>query len=135
MKFCDEKIQKHLLNGGKIERKSDNSLLFLNNNNGILYYQCDYYAHAYCINKQDLTVDDWKIVEPEYDWDKIIKDKVLCVFSNNVYFKCFSISTLISVDKSDEITYYSNEGFLYKYCKPFNPAEYNIAKNLKDYEK
>lgn len=134
MKFCDDKIQKHLLNGGKIKRESCDFLMFLSNN-GLLCYQSECYVHTCCINKKDLTADDWEIVESEYDWDKIIKDKVLCVFSNDVDFKCFSISTLISVDKSDEITYYSNEGFLYKYSKPFNPADFNIAKDLKEYKK
>ena len=75
MKFCDERIQKHLLNGGKIKTKSDNFPMFLNKY-GSMCYKNMYYS----INKNDLTVDDWEIVEPEYDWDKIIEDKVLCEF-------------------------------------------------------
>lgn len=134
MKFCDEKIQKHLLAGGKIKRKSDNFPVFLNDNNGLLSYQSDDYARTSRINKKDLTADDWEIVEPKYNWDKIIKDKILCIFSNHFDFECFNISTLIEIEYN-KIIYHSNEGFLYKYCKPFNPADFNIAKDLKDYKK
>lgn len=133
MKFCDEKIQKHLLSGGKIKRTLETYEVTIHvAETGYILDEDD---DAYQFGESDLTATNWKIVEHEYDWDKIIKYKVLCVFSNNVDFKCFSISTLISVDKSDNITYYSNEGFLYSYCKPFNLADFHIAKNLKEYEK
>ena len=89
MKFCDEKIQKHILNGGKIKRESCNFLMFLNNK-GFLCYQSDGPIHTCCINSKDLTADDWEIVEPEYNWDKIIKDKVLCIFWNNRRLRCFT---------------------------------------------
>lgn len=132
MKFCDEKIQKHLLAGGKIKRKSDNFPVFLNDNNGLLSYQSDDYARTSCINKKDLTADDWEIVKPKYDWDKIIKDKILCVFSDDKDSKDGVISTL---KQKDNAHYYNKDGAWYKYCKPFNPADFNIAKDLKEYEK
>lgn len=66
MKFCDEIIQKHLLNGGKIKRESCDFLMFLNNK-GFLCYQSECQVHTCCINKKDLIADDWEIVEPEYD--------------------------------------------------------------------
>lgn len=132
MKFCDERIQKHLLNGGKIKRKSDNFPVFLNDNNGLLSYQSDGYARTSCINKKDLTADDWEILEPEYDWNRIIKDKVLCVFWD--YGDIITVGTLKYVD--DRNKFVSREYFShFDYCKPFNPAEFNIAKNLKEYEK
>lgn len=128
MKFCDERIQKHLLSGGKIKRKSDNFPVFLNEY-GNMCYQDMYYT----INKNDLTADDWEIVEPEYDWDKIIKDKILCVFSDDVAYKINTITTLVA---KDEDFYYTNNGTFYVNCKPFNPTDYsNIAKNIKEYEK
>lgn len=133
MKFCDEKIQKHLLNGGKIKKESCGFLMFLSNN-GLLCYQSECYVHTCCINKKDLTADYWEIVEPEYDWDKIIKDKILCVFSDYESFYFSHISTLINVDYDDN-KYITDKDILYKYCKPFNPADYNIAKDLKEYEK
>ena len=78
MKFCDERIQKHLLNGGKIKRKNSNFSIFLNENEDLCYqFEC---TSLYYLTKQDLTSEDWEIIEPKYDWDKIIKDKVLCVF-------------------------------------------------------
>ena len=129
MKLCDEKIQKHLLSGGKIKRKSDNFPVFLNEY-GNMCYQDMYYT----INKNDLTTDDWEIVVPEYNWDKIIKDKVLCVFSDYEDYKEEVISVLISKDKDTDF-YINSQGFQYKYCKPFNSADYsNIAKDIKEYE-
>ena len=133
MKFCDERIQKHLLSGGKIKRESCNFLMFLNNS-GFLCYQSDGHVHTCCINIKDLTADDWGFVEPEYDWDKIIKDKILCVFSDQENFEYKMISILIAKDE-DEDFYVNLQGFRYKYCKPFNPADYNIAEDLKEYEK
>ena len=132
MKFCDENIQKHLLNGGKIKRESCNFLMFLNNN-GLLCYQSDGPVHTCCINNKDLTADDWEIVEPEYDWDKIIKDKILCVFSSQENFEYKAITTLNRRDNQDG-TFFTDQGVCYSHCKPFNPADFNIAKDLKEYE-
>lgn len=137
MKFCDEKIQKHLLNGGKIKRESCDFLMFLSNN-GLLCYQSECHVHTCCINKKDLTADDWEIVKPEYDWDKIIKDKALCVFYNaNEDYKLGYIRKIWG-DGLFQCNVLGN-GILHIYdmknCKPFNPAEFNIAKDLKEYEK
>lgn len=81
----------------------------------------------------DLTVDTWEIVEPEYNWDKIIKDKVLCIFSDA---KDFESGVVISVLKrKNDDCYYNSREMPYKYCKPFNPVYFNVAKDLKEYEK
>ena len=37
--------------------------------------------------------------------------------------------------KIDNDGYFTSQGTRYKYCKPFNPANFNIAKDLKEYEK
>lgn len=126
MEFCNKRIQSHLLNGGKIKRKIYDFMVFLNNN-GSLCYLCDC---AYCLNKEDLMADDWEIVKQEYNWDKIIQDEILCVFSDDKDFKDAVISTLHNVDE-----HYTANGILYKYCKPFNPADFHIAEDLKEYEK
>ena len=141
MKFCDEKIQKHLLNGGKIKRESYDFLMSMDDNNGRLNYQCN---DAYCINREDLTADDWEIVEPKYDWDKIIKNKVLCVFNGiNNHNDLYGIYPILGY----LVKYNENENYKFTAvmidscraefinCKPFNPAEFNIAKDLKEYEK
>ena len=133
MKFCDEKIQKHLLNGGKIKRESCNFLMFLNNK-GFLCYQSDGPVHTCCINSKDLTADDWEILESDYDWDKIIKDKILCVFSHQENFE-FKMISILSKKDEDNDCYFTSQGTRYRYCKPFNPADFNIAKDLKEYEK
>ena len=129
MKFCDEKIQRHLLKGGKIKTKSDNFPVFLNKY-GSMCYKDMYYS----INKNDLTADDWEILESDYDWNKIIKDKILCVFSLQKNFEFKTISILSKKDEDND-GYFTYQGMWYKYCKPFNPADFNIAKDLKEYEK
>lgn len=131
MRFCDEIIQKHLLNGGKIKRTGNVGIVNcpIMFNNGSLEFAN---GGKYPFSILDLTSDDWEIVEPEYDWDKIIKDKILCLFSDNKNFKYNIFSTLRMKDNN---LYYTDNGITYKYCKPFNPAEYNIAKNIKEYEK
>ena len=132
MKFCDERIQKHLLNGGKIKRVNkdysyrsiilgDDSFKYADNKD---YYQ---------LNRKDLESDDWIIIEPEYNWDKIIKDKILCVFSQQENFDYKIIST-VSEKYEDNDGYFTSQGVWYKYCKPFNPADFNIAKDLEEYE-
>ena len=88
----------------------------------------------YSINKNDLTTDDWEIVESGYDWDKIIKDKILCVFSLQKNFEFKTISILSKKDEDND-GYFTSQGMWYKYCKPFNPADFNIAKDLNEYKK
>lgn len=130
MRFCDEIIQKHLLNGGKIKRRDLDTIICINNNKRLSCGRL--FNSLYILTENDLTVDDWEIVEPEYDWDKIIEDKILCLFSDNKGFKYNIFSTLRMKDNN---LYYTDNGTTYKYCKPFNQAEFNIAKNIKDYEK
>lgn len=131
MKFCDERIQNHLLNGGKIKRSGADYLIRLNGNNDTVCCKHGYIS-VYIFKREDFATDDWEIVEPEYDWDKIIEDKILCLFSDNKGFKYNIFSTLRMRDNN---FYYTDNGTTYKYCKPFNPAEFNIAKDLKEYEK
>lgn len=136
MKFCDEKIQKHLLSGGKVKRHNNNNVwsyrpILINDKNVLVFADTkDYYN----LTKLDLTADDWEIVEPEYNWDKIIKDKILCVFSHQENFEYKAITTLDRRDNQDG-TYFTSQGVWYSHCKPFNPADFNIAKDLKEYEK
>lgn len=136
MKFCDERIQRHLLNGGKIIYSGIKHPLFLRGGS-ICFKNGSGEILSYSIREYDLTSYDWEIVEPEYDWDKIIKDKVLCEFSDNEDYKDDEkvISILTSIDEYRGF-YYNSQGFRYKYCKPFNPSEYiNVAEYLKEYEK
>lgn len=128
MKFCDERIQKHLLNGGKI-RKRDIDFVVSINEEKRLSYDCSGY---YILTQYDLTDEDWEIVEPKYNWDKIIKDKILCVFSHQENFDYKIISILTKIDDDH---YYTINGLWFKYCKPLNTTDCNIAKNIKEYEK
>lgn len=135
MKFCDEKIQKHLLNGGKIKRVDDNRrfeykeiMLF---DNALCFV--DDPNEYYTLDKKDLTADDWEIVEPEYDWDKIIKDKVLCVFWNDGFEDCLNIDTLRGISKNGN--FIDGNGCICDNCRLFNPADFKIAKDFKEYER
>lgn len=64
---------------------------------------------------------------------KIIKDKILCVFSDDGDFEYKLISTLGNKDDNNTC-YFTSQGVWYKYCKPFNPADFNLAKDIKEYE-
>ena len=130
MKFCDERIQKHLLNGGKIKRRDIDVVVSINKDKR-LSCEC---SKFYILTQYDLIYDDWEIVETKYNWDKIIDDKILCVFSYYEDFRTFNISTLVYVDYKND-TYKTNENTIYNYCKPFNYEEFNVAEYLKDYEK
>lgn len=130
MKFCDKIIQNHLLAGGEVKR--------VNANPG---YRSMRIGDDYQLDRDDLIADDWEIVVPEYDWDEIIKDEVLCVFWNNDSDN-YAIGHLVKVlnnscHKFVSETYADNKmrGIHWNYCKPFNPEDYKIAKNIKDYEK
>ena len=132
MKFCDERIQKHLLNGGKVKRKLGSCNIIMHiGQNGFIF---DNSGSFYVFCEQDLTSDDWEIVEPEYNWDKIIKDKILCVFSHQENFEYKMISILSKKDEDNDC-YFTSQGTRYRYCRPFNPNDFNIAKNIKEYEK
>ena len=130
MKFCDERIQKHLLNGGKIRNNTyEGSYVIYIGNNCIIRKDNDEY---YTIKGQDLSSDKWEIIETKYNWDKIIKDKVLCVFSDDKNFKDEIISILTKIDDD---YYYTTNGLWFKYCKPFNQEEFNIVNDISEYEK
>lgn len=133
MKFCDERIQKHLLNGGKITHSDLHYPIFLSDDTRLSYKNENDEVWGYALSKRELTSNDWEIVETEYNWDKIIKDKILCVFSQQENFDYKTIST-VSEKYEDNDGYFTSKGMWYKYCKPFNPADFNIAKNIKDYE-
>ena len=130
MKFCDERIQKHLLSGGKIKRRDFDLEVGLNKDKRL---SCDCSGY-YILTQYDLTVDDWETVEPKYDWDKIIKDKILCVFSHQEDFEYKMISILSKKDEDNDC-YFTSQRTQYRYCKPFNPADFNIVEDLKEYEK
>lgn len=131
MKFCDEIIQKHLLNGGKIKRSTESYCyrsIILGDDSFEYADNGDYYQ----LNRNDLEADDWVIVEHEYDWDKIIEDKVLCVFSSDYKTEYYIVGYLEKIESYGKFKLF--DGLDYPYCKPFNPVDFNIAKNIKDYE-
>ena len=74
MKFYDERIQKHLLKGGKIRNNTyeGSYVIYIDDNLIIKKDNGEYYT----IKGQDLSSDKWEIVETKYNWDEIIKDKM-----------------------------------------------------------
>lgn len=133
MKFIDKAIQDHLLNGGKIKRAKHVYPMFLSEHLAKLSYRYIDKIVEYSLTEDDLTSNDWEIVEPQYNWNKVIADKVLCVFSDNKYYKNVIISTLTQQDRN--IRYYTAGGCWFRYCKLFNPEEYNIAIDFEEYRK
>lgn len=131
MKFCDEKIQKHLLSGGKIKRKLETYEIVIGFDEFGFIFDND--VDVYHFGKSDITADDWEIVESAYDWDKIIKDKVLCVFWNDGFEDCLNIDTLRGLSKNGN--FIDGNGCICDNCRLFNPTEFNIAKDLKEYKK
>lgn len=134
MKFCDERIQKHLLNGGKI-KKSDKGIwkyrpIVINEDNVLVFADSEEY---YTLSKQDLTTGDWEIVEAEYNWDKIIEDKILCQFWDEIE-DADEPRVGYLARKTEEGFYVNGWNYRWNNCKPFNPADFNIAKNIKEYE-
>lgn len=63
MKFCDRAIQDHLLNGGKIRRRlvACDIVLHITEQGYVANKQYNFYT----LNVEDLTSDDWEIVEPK----------------------------------------------------------------------
>ena len=133
MKFCDEKIQRHLLNGRKIIYSGIAYPLFLHG--GTICFKNDIgEILGYSIREEDLTADDWRIVEPNYDWDKIIEDKILCVFYE-VGFEPHIFGKLEYLINHPALKFKRVNGDVYSCCKPLNLVDFNIAKNIKEYEK
>lgn len=132
MKFCDERIQKHLLSGGKIKRHDLDTIICINNDKRLSCGRL--FNSLYILTENDLTADDWEIVEPEYDWDKISKDKILCQFWDGIKKTDDPCVGYLS-KKAAEGFYRKGWNCSWLHCKPFNPADFNIVKDLKDYEK
>ena len=117
----------------KLKKSTHRYPVFLDNAGSLCFNNINI-TYDYTMAKKDLTDDDWETVEPKYDWDKIIKDKILCVFSHQENFEYKMISILSKKDEDNDC-YLTSQGTRYKYCKPFNSADFNIAKDLKEYEK
>lgn len=132
MKIYDEKIQKHLLHGGKIKRKLETYEVVLHIDKNCSFIDNDGDVFNICIT--DLMYNDWEIVNPEYDWNKIIKDKIFCQFwdeTEETDEPCFGYLTKKTINGF----YRNGWDCVWKHCKPFDIKEYNIAKDLKEYEK
>lgn len=141
-KFIDPEIQAHLLKGGKIKRKEFNCVIFLDEK-GVLVHKAEWQnapSVALDLRRIDLMEDDWIIVESRYNYKKIIQDKILCLFWNHPS-EGYTIGFL---EKNNLISYcpfsaeiITDEGkkyALFQNCKPFNPADFNIIENIKDYK-
>ncbi len=95
---------------------------------------CDFSGY-YILTRYDLITDDWEIVEAEYDWDKIIKDKILCVFSDHDDDQVLGYLKSLTDSTDEKYNFWTTNGVPFVNCKPFNPADFNIVKDLNEYKK
>lgn len=129
MKFCDKEIQDHLKKGGKINRPFFGNPIYFNDLDLVFKYKDN--EKVYCLNKEDLTADDWQITDDYYDY--LIDNKVLCFFWNEDDEE-YDIGYLKSVNKK-----FSDYPFLgeiltnriptfeyYLHCKPVEGKKFNI---------
>ncbi len=137
MRFCDKRILYHLLDGGEVRRKGSNCVIFYNKDKMLIIktkINNDIIMEPFLLYPYDINSNDWEIVKPEINWNKIIQDKILCIFSDYKDFKHKTISTLVEVNYNDS-SFKTNEQMLFRYCVPFISTNYKIIKNLKEYEK
>lgn len=133
MKITDEEIRKHLSKGGKIIYPMLRQPLYIDKLDGILTYTSkNGMKYVYNLSLADLESNDWEIVPKAYNYDKIIADKILCVFWNDGYEDCLNITTLKGISENGHFIDKNNS--LYDNCTIFNPADFVIAQNAEDYE-
>ena len=129
MKFCDKEIQNHLLNGGKIKRPSFASPIYYNDFAMVFKYKDK--ERGYCLDKEDLTADDWQIVDSYYD--DIIANKILCFFWNEEV-EGYDVGYLKSVNKKfsdycftgEILTNMGTTFDYYLHCKAVEGKKFNI---------
>lgn len=135
MKFCNKKLQQHLLNGGKIKQKNTGFIQFREIwlKDGCLKFVSD--DTNYQVTKESLTSNVWEIIPIKYDWVKIVKDKILCQFwDNNQETQTPCVGYL--VEKVANGFRRCGDGYAtWKNCAPVKIEQFNIAKDLKEYEK
>lgn len=128
MKFCDNVIQNHLLNGGKIKRRLGSCNIIAHiGENGFIFDNCGSF-YAFCEN--DLKANDWEIADGYYE--DLIANRNLCFFWNESTDN-FNIGYLIKI-KNDNSYHFGAEilrnGYtvpnFFKNCKPLNAKDYNI---------
>lgn len=132
MKICDEAIQKHLLNGGKIKRMIETYEIVIHIDKYNYFFDDD--GDVYHFDNFDFIADDWEIVEPGYNWDKIIKDKILCQFWDELEETDTPIVGYLT-KKTAEGFYGKGWHCSWTHCKPFDSVHFNAAKDLKEYER
>lgn len=81
---------------------------------------------------EGLKDENLEIVEPEYDWEKIIKDKVLCIFWDYYNFHKKFGYLMAYDEKNIPFKFIRDNGTAYLNCKPITSIDVNIAKDLKE---
>ena len=128
MKFCDRAIQDHLMHGGKIKRPYFGSPIYYNDSDIVFKYND--IEKVYCLDKEDLTSDDWEVVSDYYD--ELINNKVLCFFWNNNGDN-YSIGYLTKIRNNSKFCYcaevlghgYTRINF-FQYCKAVEGKKFHI---------
>lgn len=135
MRFCDERIQKHLLKGGKIKQKNTGFIQFREIwlKDGCLKFVSD--DTNYTVTKESLTSNVWEIIPIKYDWDKIVKDKILCQFWDNNQETQIPCVGYLEEKAADGFRRCGDGYGAWKNCAPVKIEQFNIAKDLREYEK
>lgn len=128
MKFCDKSIQDHLMHGGKIKRPHFGNPIYYNDWDVVFKYNNN--EKVYCLNKDDLTSDDWEVVVDYYD--ELINNKVLCFFWNNDRDN-YAVGYLTKVRNNSDFCYRAEvlrNGHtiinFFQYCKAVEGKKFNI---------
>ncbi len=132
MKLCDEAIQNHLISGGKIKRRIETYEIVIHIDKNGFFFDDD--GDVYYFDNSDFIAGDWEVVGPEYDWDRIIKDKILCQFWDEQEYTDTPMVGYLT--KKTAEGFHGNGWYcIWKHCKPFDSVYFNAAKNIKEYEK
>lgn len=128
MKFCDKKIQDHLLAGGKVKRPSFWKPIYSNRFN-LVFQDNDNVEKVYWLDREDLTADDWEIVVDFYD--DFITNRFLCFFWNEN--EPYDIGYLKSYNNYKDYPFYGEvlrngctSTSYYQHCKPVEGKKFNI---------
>lgn len=133
MRFIDRIIQDRLLDGYEVYHNK-NCYYIAKEFNEILMQENASGKMAAILSKKDLSATDWSTFTPSYDYDEIIKDKILCRFwndtdesSNYIYGKLGKVKDG-SFNLKHSNMYFDN-------CEPVGIPDITIAGNPDFYRK
>ena len=132
MKFIDNEIQQALLTGKRVYHGGN--CYYIKSRTNELVKDTARDAKAARLSKYDLTTTDWSLTPLEYDYDAIIKDKVLCRFWND----CDAFSNYIygRLEKAKDGKFnLQHTNMYFDNCEPVNVFDITTSNNPDFYRK